>query len=131
VRDLLVLGVPHDQVVEGIRRIKRAGVRKNLLEVLPLIRDHFAGVALISIRQSISAITQSVAGHRKNLVEIPLAVLLRRQSSRRVRIVSGAPLYDFTRQRFRLARKRGIEPPGDPMIAPGPDARRRSLVDGM
>jgi hypothetical protein len=91
VRDLLVLGVPHDQVVEGIRRIKRAGVRKNLLEVLPLIRDHFAGVALISIRQSISAITQSVAGHRKNLVEIPLAVLLRRQSSRRVRIVSGAP----------------------------------------
>jgi hypothetical protein len=45
VRDLLVLGVPYDQVVEGIRRIKRVNVRKNLLEVLPLIRDHFAGVA--------------------------------------------------------------------------------------
>jgi hypothetical protein len=45
VRDMLVLGVPYDQVVEGIRRIKRESVRKNLLEVLPLIRDHFAGVA--------------------------------------------------------------------------------------
>lgn len=45
VRDLLVLGVPYEQVVEGIRKIKREDVRKNLLEVLPLIRDHFAGVA--------------------------------------------------------------------------------------
>jgi hypothetical protein len=45
VRDLLVLGTPYDQVVEGIRRIKRVRVRKNLLEVLPLIRDHFVGVA--------------------------------------------------------------------------------------
>jgi len=45
VRDLLVLGVPYDQVVEGIRRIKRESVRENLLGVLPLIRDHFAGVA--------------------------------------------------------------------------------------
>jgi hypothetical protein len=45
VRDMLVLDVPYDQVVEGIRRIKRESVRKNLLEVLPLIRDHFAGVA--------------------------------------------------------------------------------------
>jgi hypothetical protein len=45
VRDMLVLGVSYDQVVEGIRRIKRESVRKNLLEVLPLIRDHFAGVA--------------------------------------------------------------------------------------
>jgi hypothetical protein len=45
VRDLLVLGAPYDQVVEGVRRIKRASVRNNLLSVLPLIRDHFAGVS--------------------------------------------------------------------------------------
>ncbi|GAA0027408.1 hypothetical protein BwSH20_46090 [Bradyrhizobium ottawaense] len=44
VRDLLVLGVPYEQVVEGIKKIKRADVRENLLGVLPLIRDHFAGV---------------------------------------------------------------------------------------
>lgn len=44
VRDMLVLGIPYDQVVEGIRRIKRQKVRENLLGVLPLIRDHFAGV---------------------------------------------------------------------------------------
>jgi hypothetical protein len=45
VRDLLVLGVPYEQVVEGIRRIGRPGVRNNLLGVLPLIREHFAGVS--------------------------------------------------------------------------------------
>jgi hypothetical protein len=45
VRDLLVLQVPYEQVEEGIRRIRREGVRANLLGVLPLIRDHFAGVA--------------------------------------------------------------------------------------
>lgn len=45
VRDLLVLNIPYDQVVEGIRRIKRVKVRENLLSVLPLIRDHFAGVS--------------------------------------------------------------------------------------
>lgn len=45
VRDLLVLGVPYEQIVEGIRRIKRESVRNNLLSVLPLIRDHFAGVS--------------------------------------------------------------------------------------
>jgi hypothetical protein len=45
VRDLLVLHVPYDQIVEGIRRIKRESVRQNLLGVLPLIRDHFAGVS--------------------------------------------------------------------------------------
>jgi hypothetical protein len=44
-RDLLVLGVAYDQVVEGIRRIRRVSVRNNLLSVLPLIRDHFAGVS--------------------------------------------------------------------------------------
>jgi hypothetical protein len=45
IRDLLVLGLPYEQVVEGIRRIRRASVRNNLLSVLPLIRDHFAGVS--------------------------------------------------------------------------------------
>lgn len=45
VRDLLVLNVPYEQVVEGIRRgIKRPTVRQNLLSVLPLIRDHFTGI---------------------------------------------------------------------------------------
>jgi hypothetical protein len=44
VRDLLVLNVPYDQIVEGIRRIKRESVRENLLSVLPLIRNHFAGI---------------------------------------------------------------------------------------
>lgn len=45
VRDLLVLDTPYEQVVEGIRRIKREKVRNNLLSVLPLIRDHFAGIS--------------------------------------------------------------------------------------
>jgi hypothetical protein len=45
-RDLLVLCIPYEQVVEGIRRgVKRDAVRNNLLDVLPLIRDHFADVA--------------------------------------------------------------------------------------
>ena len=39
VRDLLVLAMPYEQVVDGIRKgIKRDNVRKNLLGVLPLIR---------------------------------------------------------------------------------------------
>jgi hypothetical protein len=45
VRDLLVLGVPYDQIVRGISRIKRESVRNNLLSVLPLICDHFAGIS--------------------------------------------------------------------------------------
>jgi hypothetical protein len=44
VRDLLVLNTPYDQIVEGIRRIKRESVRENLLGVLPLIRDYFSGI---------------------------------------------------------------------------------------
>lgn len=43
--DLLVLKIPYDQVVEGIRRLKREAVRENLLSVLPLLRDHFDGVS--------------------------------------------------------------------------------------
>jgi hypothetical protein len=46
VRDMLVFNQPYDEIVEGIRRsIKRADVRENLLGVLPLIRDHFAGAS--------------------------------------------------------------------------------------
>lgn len=46
VRDMLVLGVAYEQVAEGIcRKIKRQSVRDNLLSVLPLIREHFAGVS--------------------------------------------------------------------------------------
>jgi hypothetical protein len=41
----LVLHVPYDQVAEGIRQIERPSVRENLLSVLPLIHDHFAGVS--------------------------------------------------------------------------------------
>jgi len=45
VRDMLVLGVPYEQVMEGIRRgEKRPWVRENLLEVLPLLRSHFSTV---------------------------------------------------------------------------------------
>jgi hypothetical protein len=46
VTDLFVLHVPYDQVVAGIKRgVKLEAVRENLLGVLPLIRDHFAGVS--------------------------------------------------------------------------------------
>lgn len=42
VRDMVVLGVSYEQIVEGIRRVeKRAWVRESLLEVLPLLRSHF------------------------------------------------------------------------------------------
>ena len=46
VRDILVLLQPYAQIEEVIMRgIKRENVRNNFLEVLPLIRDHFAGIA--------------------------------------------------------------------------------------
>lgn len=45
VRDMLVLGVPAEQVAEGIRRhVKRQDVRQNFLGLLPLIQNHFEGV---------------------------------------------------------------------------------------
>ncbi|MGB3878242.1 MAG: hypothetical protein WA980_20505 [Shinella zoogloeoides] len=44
VRDLLILGVPYEQVEAGIRKIKREKVRNNLLSILPLVRDHFSGL---------------------------------------------------------------------------------------
>lgn len=46
VRDMLVLGIPYEQVREGIiRGVKRESVRKNFLEVLPLIRQHFDSIS--------------------------------------------------------------------------------------
>lgn len=46
VRDLLVLDVSYQQIVEGIRRgVKRPNVQANFLGLLPLIRDHFVGVS--------------------------------------------------------------------------------------
>jgi hypothetical protein len=43
VRDLIVLHLPLDQVMEGIRRkVKRADVRDNFLELLPLIDRYFS-----------------------------------------------------------------------------------------
>lgn len=45
VRDLLVFGVPYEQIVEGIRRgVKRPEVRENFLGVLPLIQSYFADI---------------------------------------------------------------------------------------
>lgn len=46
VRDLLILGVDYHQVVKGIaRKVKPESTRDNLLSILPLIREHFAGVS--------------------------------------------------------------------------------------
>lgn len=46
VRDLLLLHVPYEQVLEGIRRgTKRDDVRENFLGVMPLIHEHFAGMS--------------------------------------------------------------------------------------
>lgn len=46
IRDMLVLGVSYEQIVEGIKRgVKREDVRENLLGLLPLIRNYFDGVS--------------------------------------------------------------------------------------
>lgn len=46
VQDMLVFGQPYEQIVEGIHRgVGRSGVREKFLEVLPLIRNHFEGIA--------------------------------------------------------------------------------------
>jgi hypothetical protein len=46
VRDILVFGQPYEQIAEGMRRgIPREAVRDNMLGVLPLIREHFDGIA--------------------------------------------------------------------------------------
>lgn len=44
IRDLLVLGVPYEQVEAGIRKTPRENVRNNLLSILPLVRDHFSDI---------------------------------------------------------------------------------------
>lgn len=45
IRDMLVLGLPYEQIEDGIRKgVKREWVRDVLLEVLPLIRDHFSTI---------------------------------------------------------------------------------------
>jgi hypothetical protein len=45
VRDYLVLDVPYDQIVRGIRfGVSRTDVRDNFLGILPLIQDHFGGI---------------------------------------------------------------------------------------
>jgi hypothetical protein len=52
VRDMLVLHVPYDQIVEGIKRgVKRKSVQDMLLAVLPLIREHFDGLAPDFVQQ--------------------------------------------------------------------------------
>lgn len=43
IRDLFVFGIPYDQVIEGIRKIKRPAVRANLLDIMPLVRTYFSG----------------------------------------------------------------------------------------
>jgi hypothetical protein len=45
VRDMILLRVPYDQIVEGVKRgTKQETVRQNFLGLLPLIRDYFEGV---------------------------------------------------------------------------------------
>jgi len=44
-RDMLLLNAPYDEVFRGIQKLPRESVRQNLLEVLPLIRDHFSNVS--------------------------------------------------------------------------------------
>ena len=45
IKDLLVLGVSYNDVERGIReKVAREDVRRNFLEILPLVRSHFDGV---------------------------------------------------------------------------------------
>lgn len=44
--DLLLLRVPYEQIVEGINRgVRREAVKKNFLDLLPLVNRYFAGLA--------------------------------------------------------------------------------------
>lgn len=45
VRDMLILNANYEDIVKGVSREKRDSVRKNLIEVLPLLKSHFEGVA--------------------------------------------------------------------------------------
>lgn len=52
VRDMLVLHVPYDQIVEGIKRgVKRKSAQDILLAVLPLIREYVDGLAPDFVQQ--------------------------------------------------------------------------------
>ena len=44
IRDLLILNVPYDQIVEGIRKTKLPVAKKSFLEILPLVKSHFDGI---------------------------------------------------------------------------------------
>ncbi len=45
VRDMLLFSHPYSEIAEGIRRaIPRESVRKNLIEILPLVQSHFDGI---------------------------------------------------------------------------------------
>lgn len=43
--DMLVMGVPYEDLVKGFNQIKSEARRKPLLEILPLIRNHFDGIS--------------------------------------------------------------------------------------
>tara|TARA_R100000365_G_C2737896_1_gene66939 strand:+ start:925 stop:1263 length:339 start_codon:yes stop_codon:yes gene_type:complete len=42
---MLILNANYEDIVKGVSREKRDSVRKNLIEVLPLLKSHFEGVA--------------------------------------------------------------------------------------
>jgi hypothetical protein len=43
-RDLLLLGVPYEDILRAVQGIKRKDLRVRFLEILPLLRAHFEGV---------------------------------------------------------------------------------------
>lgn len=46
VQDMLIFNQPYEEIVAGMHKgIKRRDILENFLEVLPLIRDHFQGIA--------------------------------------------------------------------------------------
>lgn len=40
-RDMLLMRVPYEEAIRAINRVKRADVRENYLEIMPLLHDHF------------------------------------------------------------------------------------------
>lgn len=52
VRDMLVLRVPYEQILEGIERgVKREDVKARYLSILPLIRMHFENISASFVQQ--------------------------------------------------------------------------------
>ena len=43
-RDLLLLGVPYEDILRAVQGIKREDLRERFIEILPLLRAHFEGV---------------------------------------------------------------------------------------